>query len=150
MKKPIGWACWTCWACCVFLAAPLALAQDPAQADAHPALTAPAPAKGAAKDVAKAGKKAETKKSETQKAQAQKKQPSEKQAAQQARVRECNAEAGEKKGEARKKFMSACVKEKQKAQQQRLTACGKEANDRKMKGDERKAFMKECLAIKKN
>jgi hypothetical protein len=48
--------------------------------------------------------------------------------------------------------MSSCLKgedadasPKQKAQQDKMTACNKEAGDKKMKGDERKAFMQNCL-----
>jgi hypothetical protein len=35
--------------------------------------------------------------------------------------------------------------EKQKAQQEKMKACSKEATDNKMKADERKAFMKDCM-----
>ena len=35
--------------------------------------------------------------------------------------------------------------EKQKAQQERMKACNKQAGDKKLKGDERKAFMSSCL-----
>ena len=43
---------------------------------------------------------------------ADKKEPSPKQKAQQERMKDCNKQAGEKKlkGDARKKFMSACLK----------------------------------------
>lgn len=43
---------------------------------------------------------------------ADKKEPSTKQKAQQERMRDCNKQAGEKKlkGDARKKFMSGCLK----------------------------------------
>ena len=36
----------------------------------------------------------------------------------------------------------------QKAQQEKMKACNKDAGDKKLKGDERKAFMKECLSAK--
>jgi len=34
-------------------------------------------------------------------------------------------------------------------QQNKMTTCNKEAGDKKLKGDERKAFMKSCLSNKK-
>jgi hypothetical protein len=36
--------------------------------------------------------------------------------------------------------------EKQKAQQDKMKGCNKDAGEKKMKGDERKAFMKDCLS----
>ena len=69
--------------------------------------------------------------------------------AQQDKMKECNKQAGDKKGDERKKFMSSCLKDKQKAQQERMKSCNKEAGDKKMKGDDRKAFMKDCLSTKK-
>ena len=39
-----------------------------------------------------------------------KKEPSAKQKAQQERMKDCNAKAGDKKGDERKKFMSGCLK----------------------------------------
>ena len=36
--------------------------------------------------------------------------------------------------------------EKQKAQQDKMKGCNKEAGEKKLKGDDRKAFMKDCLA----
>jgi len=81
-----------------------------------------------------------------------KKEPSEKQKAQQERMKDCNAKMGEKKGDERKKAMSACLKgedpgasDKQKAQQTKMKDCNKQAGDKNMKGDERKAFMSSCL-----
>lgn len=35
-------------------------------------------------------------------------------------------------------------------QQDKMTACNKEAGEKKLAGDERKAFMKECLSAKKD
>ena len=114
--------------CCLMLAtSPFALAQDKAKADE----------KKAAKAVEKAADKAPT--------EAQKKQ--------QERMRSCNDQAGGKKleGEARKKFMSSCLKgesgEPQKAatQQDRMKDCNKQAGDKALKGDERKKFMSSCL-----
>lgn len=82
-----------------------------------------------------------------------KKEPTEKQKAHQARMKECAAQAGDRKGEERSKFMSRCLKgedmtaaaEKKTGQQERMKACNKEAGDKKLKGDERKKFMSECL-----
>ena len=82
-----------------------------------------------------------------------KKAPTAAQKKQQERMRDCNAQAGDKKleGDARKKFMSSCLKggsaksEKLSGQQEKMRACNKEASDKKMKGDERKKFMSECL-----
>jgi hypothetical protein len=80
-----------------------------------------------------------------------KKEPSAAQKKQQARMKECNEKAGDKKGVERKKFMSACLKGgdgpsvAQKAQQGRMKDCNKQANDKKLKGDERKNFMSSCL-----
>ena len=78
----------------------------------------------------------------------EKKEPSAAQKKQQTRMKECNERAGDKKGEERKKFMSACLKggsEAQKAQQSRMKDCNKQASDKKLKGDERKKFMSSCL-----
>ena len=77
-----------------------------------------------------------------------KKEPSAAQKKQQTRMKECNERAGDKKGEERKKFMSACLKgasEAQKGQQSRMKDCNKQASDKKLKGDERKKFMSTCL-----
>lgn len=38
--------------------------------------------------------------------------------------------------------------EKQAAQQEKMKACNKEAGDKKLAGDARKAFMKDCLSAK--
>ena len=83
-----------------------------------------------------------------------KKEPTAAQKKQQERMRDCNEQAGAKKmeGEARKQFMSACLKggsgkkgEKMSAQQSRMKDCNRQASDKKMKGDERKQFMSACL-----
>jgi len=69
--------------------------------------------------------------------------------AQQNKMSLCNKEAGERKGEERKKFMSECLKakpaasEKQTAQQEKMKTCNAQAKDKK--GEERKKFMSECL-----
>ena len=66
---------------------------------------------------------------------------------QQAKMGECNKQAGDKKGDERKAFMSSCLSNKPAApmtQQEKMTKCNKDAGAKK--GDERKAFMKECLS----
>ncbi len=107
-------------------------------------------------------------------AQAQDKKPAEKPAApaaekkmgaQQSKMGDCSKEAKEKKlaGEARKKFMSSCLKGGEAApaaaaaapaakaagkptgQKQKMGFCNKEAGAKKLKGEERKKFMSECL-----
>jgi hypothetical protein len=78
----------------------------------------------------------------------EKKEPTAAQKKQQTRMKECNERAGDKKGDERKKFMSACLKgasEAQKAQQTRMSDCSKQAKDKNLKGDERKKFMSTCL-----
>ena len=67
---------------------------------------------------------------------------------QQQRMKDCNAKAGDKKGDERKAFMSTCLSGKEAApakmtQQEKMKACNVKAADKK--GDERKAFMSECL-----
>jgi hypothetical protein len=84
-----------------------------------------------------------------------KKEPSAAQKKQQERMKDCNEKAGAKKmeGDARKSYMSACLKgqdpaakgEKMGAQQSKMKTCNKEAGDKKLKGDDRKKFMSECL-----
>jgi psiF repeat len=83
-----------------------------------------------------------------------KKEPTAAQKRQQERMKDCNEQAGAKKmeGEARKKFMSACLSgdtdkkgEKMTAQQARMKDCNKQASEKKMKGDDRKKFMSACL-----
>lgn len=84
--------------------------------------------------------------------------------AQQDKMKGCNAEAkaGEMKGDARKEFMSKCLKKdyvlKGEAgapaapaaaaggsQQDKMKTCNADAKTKALKGDERKAFMKDCL-----
>ena len=80
-----------------------------------------------------------------------KKEPSAAQKKQQARMKDCNDKASDKKGDERKKFMSSCLKgggepsKAQAAQQGRMKDCNKQASDKKLKGDERKKFMSSCL-----
>jgi hypothetical protein len=83
-----------------------------------------------------------------------KKEPTAAQKRQQERMKDCNEQAGAKKmeGDARKKFMSACLKgetgkkgEKMTPQQSRMKDCNRQASEKKMKGDDRKKFMSACL-----
>jgi hypothetical protein len=82
-----------------------------------------------------------------------KKEPTAAQKKQQERMKDCNEQAGAKKmeGDARKKFMSSCLKsgsaknDKMTPQQARMKDCNKQASDKKMKGDDRKGFMSACL-----
>ena len=73
--------------------------------------------------------------------------------AQQERMKECNAQAGQKKleGDARKSFMSSCLKGEAApmSQQDKMKACNKDASAKKLQGDERKAFMSQCLSGEK-
>ena len=69
----------------------------------------------------------------------EKKQPT----AQQEKMTQCNKDAGDKKGDERKAFMSKCLSAKKPTQQEKMTQCNKDAGDKK--GDERKAFMSNCL-----
>ena len=62
---------------------------------------------------------------------------------QQNKMGECNKEAGDKKGDERKAFMSECLKKKP-SQQDKMKTCNKEATGKK--GDERKKFMSDCLS----
>ena len=82
-----------------------------------------------------------------------KKEPTAAQKKQQERMKDCNEQAGAKKmeGDARKKFMSSCLKgasaknDKMTPQQARMKDCNKQASDKNMKGDDRKKFMSTCL-----
>ncbi len=63
---------------------------------------------------------------------------------------DCNAKAGDRKGDERKAFMSKCLKgedvaKKPATQQDKMTACNKDASAKGLKGDERKNFMSSCL-----
>ena len=72
--------------------------------------------------------------------------------AQQNKMAVCNKEAGDKKGEERKKFMSECLKAKPAGaakgtpQQERMKRCNTEAKGKT--GEERKKFMSQCLSNK--
>jgi hypothetical protein len=82
-----------------------------------------------------------------------KKEPSAKQKAQQERMKNCNEQAGSKKleGDARKSFMSSCLKgspaaSKRTAQQDKMKSCNAQAGKQALKGDARKKFMSDCLS----
>lgn len=67
---------------------------------------------------------------------------------QQEKMKACNEQAGDKKGDERKAFMKSCLSakpadDKRASQQEKMKACNKQAGDKK--GDERKKFMSECL-----
>jgi hypothetical protein len=63
---------------------------------------------------------------------------------QQERMKNCNKEAGDRKGDERKAFMKECLAGKA-TQQEKMKACNQDANSQNLKGDERKKFMSECL-----
>jgi len=63
--------------------------------------------------------------------------------AQQERMKTCNKEAGEKKGDDRKKFMSTCLSDKKKADDNKMAACNTKSKG--MTGDDRKKFMSDCM-----
>ena len=72
--------------------------------------------------------------------------------AQQERMKSCNVDAKTKelKGDARKSFMSSCLKgdtaaAKSQSPQERMKSCNKDAGAKSLKGDPRKAFMSSCL-----
>ena len=65
--------------------------------------------------------------------------------AQQSKMKTCNTEAGDKKGDERKAFMKSCLSNKPSTQQDKMKSCNAEAKAKTLKGDERKAFMSECL-----
>jgi hypothetical protein len=67
--------------------------------------------------------------------------------AQQQKMSTCNKEAGDMKGDERKKFMSECLSAKPMSQQDKMKQCNVDATGKT--GDERKKFMSECLSSKK-
>jgi hypothetical protein len=67
---------------------------------------------------------------------------------QQERMKACNAQAGDKKGDERKAFMSQCLRggaAMPMTQQEKMKKCNADASAKSLKGDERKAFMSSCL-----
>lgn len=73
---------------------------------------------------------------------------------QQNKMKTCNAEAKDKKGDERKAFMKECLSAKKEepakpaTQQDKMKTCNADAKTKALKGDERKAFMKDCLSAK--
>ncbi|UHL64005.1 PsiF family protein [Paralcaligenes sp. KSB-10] len=74
--------------------------------------------------------------------------------AQQQRMTTCNKDATGKTGDARKAFMSSCLKGETEpakpanAAQERMKTCNADASAKSLKGDARKAFMSTCLKSK--
>ena len=75
--------------------------------------------------------------------------------AQQSKMKTCNADAKDKKGDERKAFMKECLSAKpaaaedgNTAQQNKMKTCNADAKTKELKGDERKKFMSECLSAK--
>jgi type III secretory pathway component EscR len=68
---------------------------------------------------------------------------------QQEKMKSCNGQAADKKGDERKAFMSSCLKAGAPAapmtQQDKMKKCNADASAKSLKGDERKGFMSECL-----
>jgi hypothetical protein len=71
---------------------------------------------------------------------------------QQERMKACNAQAGDKKGDERRAFMSQCLKggaAMPMTQQDKMKKCNADASAKSLKGDDRKTFMSECLKVDK-
>ena len=70
---------------------------------------------------------------------------------QQEKMKACNAQAGDKKGDERKAFMSECLKgaTAPATQQEKMKKCNADANAKALKGDDRKTFMSDCLKADK-
>jgi hypothetical protein len=70
---------------------------------------------------------------------------------QQEKMKVCNAQTADKKGDEQKAFMSECLKPGAPAapmtQQEKMKVCDTKAGGKK--GDERKTFMSECLKADK-
>jgi hypothetical protein len=68
---------------------------------------------------------------------------------QQNKMTMCNKDAGDKKGDERKAFMSECLKKDKDgkgAQQNKMKTCSADFKATKKPGSERQAYMKECLS----
>ena len=70
--------------------------------------------------------------------------------ASQQRMSDCSKQASGKKGDARKAFMSSCLKGSAAAPakitpQEKMKKCNADAGKQSLKGDARKAFMSTCL-----
>ena len=68
----------------------------------------------------------------------------------QQRMKDCNAEAGSKKGPERQAFMKTCLSDKAQAQhetqQEKMKTCNADASAKSLKGAERRKFMSTCLS----
>ena len=72
---------------------------------------------------------------------------------QQQRMTSCNQQATAQKGDARKIYMSDCLKNSKSApgeksltpQQQKMRECNNQATQQSLKGDDRNKFMSACL-----
>ena len=82
---------------------------------------------------------------EEKKADAPKKEPTAAQKAQQEKMKGCNAEAGDKKGDERKAFMSQCLGGK-KADDSGCAAKAVDKNGKPLAGAAKSSFMKKCHA----
>jgi hypothetical protein len=72
---------------------------------------------------------------------------------QQEKMKQCNAQAGDKKGDERKTFMQSCLSAgssgtaaAHNSQQEKMKTCNAAAGKKQLKGDERKTFMQTCLS----
>ena len=63
---------------------------------------------------------------------------------QQTKMGDCNKQAADKAGDARKAFMKTCLSGDKVSQQDKMKKCNVDATGKK--GAERKTFMKECLS----
>ena len=63
---------------------------------------------------------------------------------QQTKMGDCNKQAADKTGDARKAFMKTCLSGDKMSQQDKMKKCNVDAAGKK--GDDRKAFMKGCLS----
>jgi hypothetical protein len=75
-----------------------------------------------------------------------------KKSSQQDKMKACNTQAGDKKGDERKAFMSDCLKGDDATpatQQEKMKKCNADANAKALKGDDRKTFMSDCLKADK-
>ena len=72
---------------------------------------------------------------------------------QQEKMKQCNAQAEGKTGDARKSFMQHCLSAgssgtaaTHNSQQEKMKTCNADASKKQLKGDARKAFMQSCLS----
>jgi hypothetical protein len=63
--------------------------------------------------------------------------------AQQDKMKACNTQAADKKGDERKAFMKECLAAKPAKADNKMATCNTKSKG--MKGDERKKFMSECM-----